>query len=295
MEKVAVLLAAYNGRQWIDEQLQSILSQEGANLDIYISVDLSSDETYSYLTRKYNLYNNIFILPYGERFGSAGKNFFRLVREVNFDNYSCVAFSDQDDIWCRQKLKRALSIIDQGYDAYSGNVTAFWENGKKCIINKAQKQVQFDYLFEAAGPGCTYVFTKKLAQAFQHFLKESAEANSVALHDWLLYAFARSNSYKWYIDNESHMLYRQHNLNEVGANNSIKAWKKRISLVRKGWYKNEVYKLVQLFNKQCDPLISNAFSPNYFNKLFLAASTGKLRRRSRDRITLSLFLILNIF
>ena len=44
--KVAILMAAYNGRKWIEEQLHSIWSQENVLIDIYISVDLSTDDTY---------------------------------------------------------------------------------------------------------------------------------------------------------------------------------------------------------------------------------------------------------
>ncbi len=43
--KIAVLLAAYNGMEWIEEQIASILSQKGVSIKIFISVDLSSDRT----------------------------------------------------------------------------------------------------------------------------------------------------------------------------------------------------------------------------------------------------------
>lgn len=36
MYKVAVLLSTYNGSKYIKEQIDSILSQEGVNIDIYI-------------------------------------------------------------------------------------------------------------------------------------------------------------------------------------------------------------------------------------------------------------------
>lgn len=296
MENIAVLLAVYNGRPWVDEQLQSILNQTDVNVDIYISVDLSDDNSYEYLIEKYSSYENIYILQYGKRYGSAGKNFFRLIKEVNLEKYNYTAFSDQDDIWDNAKLKQAISAINKkNVDAYSGNVTAFWENGSKAVIDKAQRQVQYDYFFEAAGPGCTYVFTRKLAIDFQKLLNSSKEANDIALHDWLLYAFARSNDFKWYIDKNSYMLYRQHSSNEVGANSSIKAWKKRIILVNKGWYKKEVCKLINLFNKNNAGLLIWLYSDSYAKKILLAFKTYKLRRRLRDRITLSLFFIMNIF
>jgi len=44
-KSVLVLLAAYNGEQYIAEQLNSILAQKGVKLSIIISVDKSTDAT----------------------------------------------------------------------------------------------------------------------------------------------------------------------------------------------------------------------------------------------------------
>ena len=44
--RIAVLLAAYNGEKYLSQQLDSILLQT-LPLDIFISVDHSSDDTYS--------------------------------------------------------------------------------------------------------------------------------------------------------------------------------------------------------------------------------------------------------
>ncbi|HBN14018.1 MAG TPA: glycosyl transferase, partial [Pseudohongiella sp.] len=45
LQRVAVLLAAYNGMQWLPEQLDSILSQVGVDVTVYVSTDRSSDGT----------------------------------------------------------------------------------------------------------------------------------------------------------------------------------------------------------------------------------------------------------
>ncbi|MCV5197981.1 hypothetical protein OFM41_31575, partial [Escherichia coli] len=83
--------------------------------------------------------------------------------------------------------------ISSNAHAYSSNIIAFWEDGRKCLIDKAQKQVKYDYLFEAAGPGCTYVLTNELCDSFKKFyLKHSDEVGKVTLHDWMIYAYARN-------------------------------------------------------------------------------------------------------
>ena len=45
---VAVLLAAHNGIKWIKEQVDTIFQQKDVDVDIYISVDVSSDGTYEW-------------------------------------------------------------------------------------------------------------------------------------------------------------------------------------------------------------------------------------------------------
>lgn len=295
MDKIAVLVAVYNGRKWVDEQLNSILEQSEVKLDLFISVDQSSDDSYDYLIEKYSLLNNVFFLPYGNRYGSAGKNFYRLILDVDFKKYEYIAFADQDDIWYKDKLFDAVSTLkNTEYDAYSSNVLAFWENGKKCLIDKAQPQVEYDYLFEAAGPGCTYVFKNKLALNFKHFLRENDNARDVVLHDWLLYAYARSNGYKWYINKDPSMLYRQHSNNEVGANNNLRAAYKRIKLSRQGWYRTEILKLNNLFENKTNNLACALNKKGMRNKLYIIMNVKKLRRRNRDRFAIAILILFDL-
>jgi rhamnosyltransferase len=88
-------------------------------------------------------------------------------------------------------------------DAYSSNVTAFWPDGTTHVLNKAQPQVTWDYLFEAAGPGCTYVFSKRLASQLKRVLYDNWDViQSITLHDWFCYGYARANGYQWFIDSE---------------------------------------------------------------------------------------------
>ena len=74
MPKIAVLLAAYNGMQWIAEQIDSILNQEHVDVTIFISVDLSTDGTYEWCQALQVRNPKVVVLPYGDKFGGAGKN-----------------------------------------------------------------------------------------------------------------------------------------------------------------------------------------------------------------------------
>lgn len=284
--KVAVLLAAYNGMQWIEEQLASILSQEGVDVTIYISIDPSTDGTEDWCAAYAVQHSEVVVLPIAGSFGGASRNFFRLIRDVDFESYDFVAFCDQDDVWHSDKLQRAThTLSDLQVDAYSSNVTAFWPDGKACVLDKAQPQVEWDFLFEAAGPGCTYVLNEQLATSMKGaMLKEWPRLQGVGLHDWYCYAFARSHGYRWYIDPLPSMDYRQHENNQVGANTGLGSLISRYKTIHDGWWFNQVQLITQLVG-QGDEAFVRAWLPLGRRQLIkLSFSASKCRRRVRDKV-----------
>jgi rhamnosyltransferase len=278
--RVAVLLAAYNGERWIRYQLDSIWSQEGVAVDIFISLDYSSDSTLSLLQSLQSKHNNLFILSYGERFGGAAKNFYRLIKEVDISKYDYVAFSDQDDIWLSNKLYRGIETMESsGSTAYSSDVMAFWSNGRQKLIKKSYPQKRFDFIFESAGPGCTYIFCIEPYLDFQDFvISHWARVLEVEFHDWLAYAFFRSRGHKWLIDNSPTMLYRQHEFNQFGANSSWVAYLRRLSLIKEGWFVNQVQ------------TISKILGLPHVSKKFILSNFMQTRRKKRDAISMLIFL-----
>lgn len=231
--KIAILLAAYNGKDYLSEQIDSILCQHGVEITIYISIDLSDDGSEMLCKSFAAKDSRVILLPTGTRFGSATKNFFHLMCQVDFSNFEYVGFSDQDDIWLDCKLEKAVQRLKTGeFSGYSSNVEAFWPDGKRVVINKAQPQRSLDYLFEAGGPGCTYVFNQSLAQAIQkNLILYSDKSQQIGFHDWFCYAFARGRGYSWFIDPGCYMLYRQHAGNAIGINNGMKAFFRRFKYV----------------------------------------------------------------
>jgi rhamnosyltransferase len=285
--KIAILLAAYNGTQWIEEQVTSIIEQKDVDVTLFISVDLSTDDTHSWCLQLAERDSRVKVLPYGERFGGAGKNFYRLIRDVDFEEFDYVSLADQDDIWLPNKLLHAVSMIrEKSLDAYSSDVLAFWEDRREEVIVKSQPQKPFDYIFEAAGPGCSYVLTVASFLKFKTFLVNNNLAYDFRLHDWLIYAFYRKHGLKWFIDDEPLMRYRQHANNQVGFNKGWKAYKTRISQVRDKRFRGEVEKLLDLLG-----------CPDGFklSRGFLIFNFYKLRRRARDAYVLLAFNILGWF
>lgn len=294
-KKIAVLLAAYNGRNFIEMQLESILQQKNVDVTVFISVDLSDDGTYEYCCSLAKINPAIVVLEYGERFYGAAKNFYHLFESVDLSPYDYVSISDQDDIWNRDKLLSAIDNLQSNH-VYSSNVIAFWPDGRECLIDKSQQQKEFDYLFEAAGPGCTYVMIKSVAQRFKQFIEDNYnEVSQIALHDWLLYAYARNSGYSWFIDQRPSMRYRQHANNQVGANNSFAAARKRLFMIRSKWYRCEILKIVNLLRLQNSPFVKRALSNTYCGNLYLFLNVNKTRRRLRDKIAFAIVCLFGIF
>ena len=283
--RFAVCFAAYNGMAYIVEQVKSILLQKNVDIKIFISVDKSTDGTENYLAEWALSDLRIILLPFGQRFGGAGPNFYRLLREVDLTGFDYISFSDQDDIWLPDKLQRAHETLSKtGADAYSSNITAFWPDGRKALIEKSQKQVQWDFLFEAAGPGCTYVMRKELACAIQALLKNRwADVQQVGLHDWFAYAFARANGYRWVIDDYPGMLYRQHEKNQVGVNMGWRALLHRARKICNGWGLSQSALIADLIGLGNDPFVKRWAGGSRVGMFWLACHAGQCRRRLRDK------------
>lgn len=291
--QIVVLLATFNGEAYLNEQLKSIKNQSEVDVLIMASDDGSFDYTPQLLNEACAVDYQMILLP-RQKLGSAAANFFRLLRDVDLTRFDYVALSDQDDIWQGDKLSCAVQkILKNNVDTYSSNVTAFWPNSKQKLINKAQPQQQWDYMFESAGPGCTFVLTKKIALDLQSFLIANQEkCKHIALHDWFIYAFARSRGFKWLIDNDSHMLYRQHAGNVVGANVGIKTKLARWQKLREGWLVKQVLLIADILGYSAAWPIQKLKRYHFFDRLILIINVSKLRRRLRDRIALALFLLL---
>ena len=109
--KVTILMATYNGERYLNEQLNSIISQEYQNWELIIRDDKSSDRTLQIINEYVALDTRISQIFYGNVYGSACSNFSQLCNwaAVNKKNY--IMFSDQDDIWLPQKIAASLNIL----------------------------------------------------------------------------------------------------------------------------------------------------------------------------------------
>ena len=291
--KVAVLLATYNGEDYLAEQLDSIFSQVGVAVTVYARDDGSSDSTVSILEsyaasgRSINLLNGI------DGGGSAAKNFKELILNSDVVLDSCVCFADQDDIWLPMKLKTAVDIIDQGYDLYSSALTVFsTEKGGLSTLKGEVVFKDYDYLFQGLSAGCTYM----LSPSFYSFVKSQIESNKDVLdvgfsHDWLIYTMARSFKYRIYHDSSSKILYRQHTSNVQGSLAGIQGVLYRARNIWAHWYYDQIiFNRNFIRNTPDEVIILNALESK--DIVFLIRNCLKFRRSFLECIALLIFSLL---
>lgn len=293
---VLVCLAAYNGMQYLPEQVDTILGQEQVRVSLLISVDVSTDDTLAWCQALAVRDDRVQVLPYGTRFGGAAPNFFHLVRASRSLPFDYLSLADQDDHWLPDKLARAVGEMQaRGSDGYSCDVVAFWPDGHESTIVKSGPQRPWDHFFEAAGPGCTYVMSRRLAEPLTDFLHDRAtDVAGVTLHDWLIYAFARSRGFVWTIDPRPGMRYRQHAINQVGANVGWAAMQRRVQLMRSGWWLGQVDLMARLMDTPDAQVLRSLLSAGRLGAWRLALRAGQCRRRPRDRAVMAAFLVLAV-
>ena len=101
--KVSILLATYNGEKYLREQIDSLLNQTYQDFYLYISDDMSSDNTVSIIKEYVASYpKKIFFLKKEKPSGCAQGNFFYLLNNVQSDVY---LFCDQDDVWTNDHVE----------------------------------------------------------------------------------------------------------------------------------------------------------------------------------------------
>ncbi|WP_374587319.1 glycosyltransferase [Ideonella dechloratans] len=291
---VAVLLATHNGGQFLAEQIDSILGQVGVQVRIIASDDASRDDTLHLLEAYAQSTDRIAVLPKsGLKLGNANRNFMRLIHDAPIGDAQFVAFSDQDDIWQRDKLKAATDrLISECASGYSCNITAFWPNGRRKLLIKSQPQRAHDHFFESAGAGCTFVLTRQAFDELRRLIRaDYGSARALRIHDWTIYAFVREQGMKWIIDSRSSIEYRQHGQNELGANVGMRAAVARFNQLRDGSFRLEALNLAKILRLE-HPILKRLQRLSWADRIILALRARQCRRRCVDAAVLALFFLI---
>ena len=299
---VLVLLAAYNGSQWIEQQIRSILEQTGVAVTIVARDDGSTDSTADILSKLAEGEPRIRAQRACKPSGSASQNFFSIILDSDASAYDFVALADQDDIWDRSKLKSAVEALDRAdTPGYSSAVTAFWPSGRTHLLRQKNITTDGDFLFEGAGHGCTFVLTRWFYTDLRSFFAENTSLiNKLHFHDWTIYALARSWGYGWTFDPVSTMQYRQHHQNDTGARASLNGVRSRVERVRYGWYRQQLTWMQTLCGIAAPSNVTIIKWGRIFHSKSALFRRFKVaffcllhsRRRSTDKLALAVFSIL---
>ncbi len=242
LPRVLVLLAVHNGLPFLQDQLQTLAGQQQVSLQVDISDDASTDGSPA-LCAEWAATDPRFrsVNPPGPG-GSAAQNFFRLLIAADLRDVDYVAFCDHDDLWHADRLIRGVERLQfSGAALYSSATRAFWPDQRSRVLGQVAEMTQADFLFEGAGQGCSFLLTVAFARQVQALLqKHQPLLAGIHYHDWAVYAAARALGLPWVFDAQSRLDYRQHDGNDTGARASGGGVRKRLALIRNGWYAAQV-------------------------------------------------------
>ena len=92
------------------------------------------------------------------------------------------------------------------------------------------------------------------------------------------------------------MRYRQHTSNQVGANDGFKAKLKRFKKVFSSWYREEIIKIIKVLRLENKYKFSKyILNKSYINNLLLLKYSFEFRRNKKEKLFLSLLILLGIF
>lgn len=263
---ITIIMAVYNGQEYIREQLESLKDQTYTEWRLVIRDDRSSDKTAEIVKKFSDEVEQEVIFKVNEKpSGSAKNNFALLINDAKESDY--VMFCDQDDIWKKDKIEITFNKMKQAEERYGrdfpllvhGDVEVIDENGninadsmfEMSHINADSKLPQI--LIQNHVTGCTMMCNKKLIAG----ISEYTSSEYIIMHDYLAALYA-SVFGKIEVIKKPLLSYRQHSGNSVGAknNNNPVYLLKRLANGRKSYKeametsRNQVKFFVEIYRKE---------------------------------------------
>lgn len=293
LPRVRVLMATFNGGRFIADQLATILHQQAVEVSVCVRDDGSSDDTIALVDAEARRDARVKRLVKQDKpTGSAARNFLRLLESIELSDVDYVAFSDQDDLWLGHKLRRGVDLLTAtGAAGYSSDLMAFDDAGVRASwrLDKHGRQRRWDYLFQGASAGCTYILTRAVVERIRPWLRtlQFPDGHGIS-HDWLIYAYVRSQELGWVCDSAAPILYRQHGGNVYGSRRGLTDIAARIKLLRSGWYRSHIRWLADQLNLSAEghTIRRRLDRMALRDRLWLIANARHFRRRPREILLL---------
>ena len=272
--KVLVLMSTYNGEKFLRDQIDSILNQT-IRVNILVRDDGSSDSTCKIL----DIYHSQGKLDWytGDNLKPAKSFMDLLMRSGEYDYY---AFSDQDDIWKKDKLEKSIAEIETIKEHAICYTNAEIVDEKLNSLNRVvyPKKPSLDLWSLMCGPniiGCTMVFNKKMAD----IVKKHGIPDKIMMHDSYMGRVCVAIGGSIVFKDECTILYRQHGNNAVGAHSSaIKKIRNRLNGVLRKAKVTIDEQAREILDKYGDEI-------TYDNRIILI-SISNYNKRIKNRIAL---------
>tara|TARA_Y100000589_G_scaffold154392_1_gene146995 strand:- start:777 stop:1721 length:945 start_codon:yes stop_codon:yes gene_type:complete len=306
-QKVAVILCFYNGNEFINEQINSILEQTFKNIDIFIFDDNSKENIkLKNIKTDKDINHKIRIIKREENVGYA-KNFIFGLKEAVGD-YDFYAFSDQDDIWEKDKILRGIKSINSNNSnlplLYCSR-TAYYNSDCTREIGSSNlhlKKPTFANAILQNIAGGNTILMNKIAR---ELVVKTVKAEKFISHDWWCYQIISGAGGIVIFDKNKTVRYRQHRQNLIGKNNGFQDIKSRIIEFLSG--KVKIWTDVNLNNlmqfrylltedniKILEKFLKARRSKNIFQKINLFFKSGVFRQSKKESIVFTIGLILNM-
>lgn len=216
-KNILVMMSAYNGEKYIEDQIKSILEQTiGIQVHLRIRDDGSNDDTIRVIQRAADKYGDRIEVIKGENIGY-NASFFALINGA--DGYDYYALSDQDDIWLPSKLEAAIKALeceDVNMPLLYASTSFLVDDSLVPYGQTRRKQRPFTIYNTAIQnicPGHTQVFNNALLKIIQD---EDVDGDRVYVYDSWITSHAVLYG-KVIFNNSSFTYYRQHKGNELGS------------------------------------------------------------------------------
>jgi glycosyltransferase involved in cell wall biosynthesis len=216
---LTILMATYNGAEYLERQLESILNQSYPSWELIIRDDQSGDDTLQIINSYLEKDPRIKLIEYGSAHGSACRNFSALFDWAYANDKSYLLFADQDDIWLPHKLERSLAAMIKHENAYPAGFPLLCYSNLSFIDAQDQqidtrlplpKELKLEVLInENYAWGCTLILNRAAVQKIKHIPADSVN------HDYYVALVVSAFGKNLLID-EDLILYRQHQKNVSG-------------------------------------------------------------------------------
>jgi len=215
--KVSVSIITYNAERYIENVLDSVLSQEvDFKFEVVIGDDASSDKTKNILKKYQEKHGNIKVIYRSENVGAA-QNYLDTLALCSGDY---IAHLDGDDLMLPFKLKKQVEFLDANPDcsAVFHNMRVFDDkDGRTLRFYNTHNTVTKKSLSEIVKHGTGYCHSSKMFRA-SSINDIEIVINTEVVFDWLMHIIHARHGYIAYID-EVLGEYRYHTTSVVFSNN----------------------------------------------------------------------------